>query len=188
MKTVAECFHSHQGRLIDKWCHYLDIYQRHFHQYVGTSVRVLEIGISHGGSLQLWKEYFGPQADIMGLDLDPRCKEYEEGGIHVLIYDQAKLKPGDLGPFDIVIDDGSHVIAHQEASFKALWEHTSGTYVIEDCHTGYPDVASYGFDAHVYQYPWVMVLERPKRLIRGKPSRELRQDEIEAIRLYSDAQ
>jgi hypothetical protein len=183
-RTVSEVFHAHTGRLVDKWEHYLPIYERHFAKYVGTAVKVLEIGVSHGGSLHLWRKYFGPQADIMGIDIDPRCKEYEEEGIHILIADQAKLKSGDIGPFDIVIDDGSHVIADQEASFKALWPDTRGVYLCEDCHSGYPSIAAP--DGLVSLYPWIVVVERPKRLIRGKPSRELRQDEIEAINLYTD--
>jgi hypothetical protein len=132
----------------------------------------------------MWKEYFGPYADIMGIDIDPRCKDYEEDQIHVLIADQSKLKAGDIGPFDIVIDDGSHVQAHQQASFKALWPDTRGVYLIEDCHEGYPGI--YAPDAIRTDYRWVSVFERPKRVIRGTASRELRPDEIDAINLYSD--
>jgi hypothetical protein len=184
LRKFADIFHAHQGRMVDKWLSYFAIYDRHFSRYQDKPVKVLEIGVSHGGSLQLWRQYFGPQADIMGLDIDPRCKEYEEDGIHILTYDQAKLKLGDLGPFDIVIDDGSHVKADQEASFNALWACTRGPYLIEDCHTGYPDIGCSG--GFITKYPWVIVAERPKRLIRGKPSRELREDEREAIRMYPD--
>jgi hypothetical protein len=145
---------------------------------------VLEIGVSHGGSLQIWKEYFGPQAEIMGIDIDPRCKEYEEDQIHILIADQSKLKAGDIGPFDIVIDDGSHVPAHQTASLEALWDDTSGVYLIEDCHQGYPGTPV--LEAMRYEYPWVVVIERPKRVIRGNPSREMREDEVEAFNLYGE--
>ena len=192
-RTFRECFYAHKGRLVDKWESYFDIYQKHFAKYQNTEVRVLEIGVSHGGSLQIWKEYFGPKAEIIGLDIDPRCEEYEEDQIQIYTGDQSQLVDSPkldafvhLGPFDIVIDDGSHIKEHQEASFKALWEHTNGPYLIEDCHSGYPDLAAFGFDAHVYQYPWVMVLERAKRLIRGTPSREMREDEIAAFNLYSD--
>lgn len=168
---------------MDKWEHYFPIYDKHFAKYQDKPVRVLEIGVSHGGSLQLWKQYFGAKAHITGMDIDLRCADYEEDRIEILICNQAHI--GQPLEYDIVIDDGSHVKEHQEASFKALWEHTRGPYLIEDCHSGYPDVAAYGFDAHVYQYPWVMVLERPKRLIRGNPSREMREDEVEAFNLYS---
>jgi len=188
-KTVAECFADHQGRLIDKWEHYLPIYERHFAKYVGMPVNVLEIGVSHGGSLQLWKEYFGPKAQIHGIDIDTRCFLYKEDRITVTCIDQSDFNLVEAlgrvaGPFDIVIDDGSHYISHQEVSFKALWPHTRGIYLVEDIHGALPQLE--GTDGLLTQYPWVMVVERPKRLIRGTPSRELRQDEIDAINLYSD--
>jgi SAM-dependent methyltransferase len=188
-RTVAEVFHSHQGRLTDKWSHYLAIYQRYFADYVGKAVRVLEIGVSHGGSLQLWKRYFGAWALIVGVDIDPRCKAYEESQIQVEIGDQ-----GDSGfweglwdhyqGFDIVIDDGSHRKSDQEAAFKALWPSTRGVYLIEDIHREWPDISAP--DGFLVSYPWVLVAVRPKRLIRGTPSRELNEAEREAVRLYSD--
>ena len=185
MRSVADCFAGHNGRLIDKWEHYLPIYEHHFAKYVGKPVSVLEIGVSHGGSLQMWKEYFGPQASIVGIDIDPRCVAYEEDQIMIYTANQADSDfMTAFNGFDIVIDDGSHVISDQEASFKALWPSTRGVYLIEDCHQGYPEVNT--SQALVRRYPWVMVLERPKRRIRGTPSRELRQDEVDAINLYSD--
>lgn len=167
------------GRQIDKWSHYLDIYEKHFAKYRGKSIRVLEIGVDHGGSLQLWKEYFGPHAEIIGVDINPACKDYEEPQIKIHIADQCDPALARLGPFDIVIDDGSHIRQHQAQSFLTLWPHTTGTYLIEDCHDGFPSLSPHR-DFLEYRYPWVVVLERPQRIIRGTPSRELRQDEIEA--------
>ena len=181
-RTVRECFYAHKGRQVDKWSHYFPIYQAHFAKYVDKPVRVLEIGVDHGGSLQLWKEYFGPKARITGIDIDPRCKEYEEPQIDVLIADQTEAGLAGMR-FDIVIDDGSHIPAHQVATFENLWWSTAGVYLIEDCHTGYPSIAAP--EALRYEYPWVIVLEKPKRVIRGTPSRPLRQDEIDAQHLYS---
>ena len=37
------------------------------------ALRFLEIGVSHGGSLEVWRKYFGPDAVIHGLDIDPQC-------------------------------------------------------------------------------------------------------------------
>ena len=170
-------FKHHVGRRLDKWQHYFAVYDRHLDRFRGKPVRVLEIGVDHGGSLQLWKHYFGHTARIVGLDIDPRCAAYEEEQIQVKIGNQSDtslLKS--LGSFDIVIDDGSHRLQDQLASFEALWPTTRGIYLIEDCHERIPLL-----DAPVqYVYPWVVVAEKPKRLIRGEASRELRQDEIQA--------
>lgn len=189
MQTVLDCFRAHRRRMIDKWQHYFDIYERHFRPYVGRPVRILEIGVSHGGSLQLWKAYFGPQAEIHGVDIDPRCKAYEEDQITIYTLAQSQIKGDPECQYDIVIDDGSHLPADQAASFNALWPTTKGVYLIEDCHNGYPDGlnGNYRAEAIISLYPWVAVMERPKRLIRGNPSRELRQDEIDAINLHTDA-
>jgi hypothetical protein len=184
-RTFAECFYAHNGRLVDKWFSYFDVYQKHFSPYVGKSVRVLEIGVSHGGSLQLWADYFGMGATITGIDIDERCLAYAEPPqIIVYQFDQNDPRIGQIGDFDIVIDDGSHVREHQEVSFRALWPRTRGIYLCEDCHGGYPQFLAP--EAIRYDYPWVRVLERPKRVIRGNPSREMRQDEVDAFNLYSD--
>lgn len=189
MKTVLEAFRAHRGRLTDKWLHYFWIYQRYFAEYVGQPVKVLEIGVSHGGSLQIWKSYFGPKAQIVGVDIDPRCKAYEEPQIQIEIGHQADPSFWEglwdhYTGFDIVIDDGSHLKSDQEASFKTLWPWTHGIYLIEDCHSGFPDIRA--VDGFIVPYPWVLVCMRPKRVIRGTPSRALNEAEREAIRLYSD--
>lgn len=174
-----QTFEAHQGRLIDRWRHYFSLYDRHFGRFRGGPIRVLEIGIGHGGGLQFWKAYFGSEAQIVGLDIDGRCKEYEESRITVHIGDQAD--PPIMGRFDIIIDDGSHRIEDQEASFTKLWPYlnSGGVYFIEDCHHGYPDVCRV-ISVLYYQYPWVVVCEKPQRVIAGTPSRPLNTAEIAA--------
>ncbi len=179
-RTVAEVFAAHSGRQIDKWEHYFDIYERHFAKYVGTKVRMLEIGIDHGGSLQMWKEYFGPQAEIVGIDINT-LSMYEEPQITTIAMDQTDPDVQGLGYFDIILDDGSHELRHQSESFRLLWEQCGGVYLIEDCHYGWPYIqAPKTSPAIRYEYPWVVVLERPTRIIKGAPSRILRQDEADA--------
>lgn len=85
---LLELFEKNQGRLIDKWTHYFDIYHRHFARFRNKPVKVLEIGVFKGGSLAMWRKYFGPQAKIFGVDIDPVCKDFEEDGIKVIIGDQ----------------------------------------------------------------------------------------------------
>src|SRR5688572_18968779 len=78
---LAAYFFANPGRMIQKWHHYFDIYHRHFQSFRGKSPVVLEIGVFQGGSLQMWRDYFGPGAKIVGIDIDPRCMQFEEPGI-----------------------------------------------------------------------------------------------------------
>lgn len=169
----------HEGRQVDKWDHYGRIYDFHFSHLWTTVRRVLEIGVDHGGSLQIWKRYF-PTATIVGLDINPGCKDFEEERIEIVTGDQTDTKLLEsLGEFDIVIDDGSHDPGHQEVTFTTLYPKTKTVYLIEDCHKRFPALVTTE-PALVFTYPWVVAIERPTRIIRGEPSRELRPDELEA--------
>ncbi len=180
--TLFDMFESHGGRQIDKWLHYFPIYEKHFERFRGKSPRVLELGIDHGGSLQLWKRYFGHGAQIIGVDIDPAAM-FIESQIRTACLDQTDPTIAtEFGPFDIVIDDGSHRTEDQVLSFEHLWPRCTGVYLIEDCHSVLPAVRNVG--GLEYSYPQVVVYERPKRMIRGTPSRPLREDEVEARKLY----
>lgn len=141
---LRQYFENNPGRLMDKWLHYFDIYHRHFARYRGTDCVLMEIGVSHGGSLQMWKEYLGPGARIIGIDIDPRCKQFEEPGIQIHIGDQGDrgflraLKP-QLPPIDILIDDGGHHMHQLSISFEELYGSVKpdGVYLLEDLHTCY---------------------------------------------------
>jgi hypothetical protein len=184
-RTLREVFQAHTGRLIDKWSHYFPIYEKHFAKFVGRPVRLLEIGVGHGGSLQMWKAYFGPKAQIMGFDIDQRCQEYQEDQITIYTGDQSNGDQLGIIAFeqlDIVIDDGSHKSEDQRASFEALWPRVKpgGIYLIEDCHERYPFTAFPSRETLIYLYPWVLVAEKAKRMVTGTPSRPLNQAEVEA--------
>lgn len=132
------------GRLVDKWFHYLDVYHRHFARYRGTEFTIVEIGIYHGGSLQMWREYFGPRARIVGVDVNPRCATLAEPGIEIVVGDQADPRFLDelrkrIGRIDVLLDDGGHTMQQQLATFSALFPHIEpdGIYLCEDCHTSY---------------------------------------------------
>jgi cephalosporin hydroxylase len=141
---LAAYFFANPGRMIQKWHHYFDIYHRHFQSFRGKSPVVLEIGVFQGGSLQMWRDYFGSGARIVGIDIDPRCKQFEEPGIEVLIGNQADREflaevRRRVPHLDIVIDDGGHRMEQQIASFEELYAHVQpeGVYLCEDSHTSY---------------------------------------------------
>jgi hypothetical protein len=142
--TLWSEFLTNQDRQIHKWTHYFPIYERHFHPFVNRTATLIEIGVSKGGSLQLWKRYFGPFARIVGIDIDPSCKVVEEEQISVRIGDQSdpaflQQIVDEFGAPDIVIDDGSHLMRHVIASFELLYPRMdkNGVYLVEDLHTAY---------------------------------------------------
>jgi len=142
--TLYTDYLTHQGRTIDKWTHYFTAYETHFARYVNRPVTFLEIGCGVGGSLQLWKRYLGPHAQIVGIDIRENSTDYEEDQIAVRIGDQKDTKflsevIQEFGTPDVILDDGSHVMADVIASFRYLYPRTSpsGIYVVEDLHTAY---------------------------------------------------
>jgi hypothetical protein len=144
--TLWAEFLTNQGRMIHKWKHYFPAYERHFGRFVNRPLKFLEIGCGEGGALQLWKRYFGPHAQIIGADLRPECTAFEEDQIEIRIGDQSDSRflaslVEEFGQFDIILDDGSHVMAHVNASFQFLYPKMSdnGVYMVEDLHTAYWD-------------------------------------------------
>jgi SAM-dependent methyltransferase len=137
-------FLNNDQRTIHKWKHYFPAYEAHFRRYVYRPVLFWEIGCGKGGSLQMWKRYFGPHAQIVGLDILPQCNEFEEDQIAVRIGDQSKADFLDsvlkeFGTPDIVLDDGSHRMDHVVSSFRHLYPRLdrNGVYMVEDMHTAY---------------------------------------------------
>lgn len=139
----SEAIKQRKRGTIRKFEHYSPIYDSHFERIQNQPLSLLEIGVADGGSLFTWQEYF-PKAAITGIDNNPVCKQYEEGNIKVFIGDQADAAflqsvNEKTGPFDIVIDDGGHMMNQQITSFKTLFPllKDGGYYVIEDWHTSY---------------------------------------------------
>jgi SAM-dependent methyltransferase len=137
-------FLTNDKRVIHKWKHYFPVYERHFRPFVCRPLTFIEIGCGLGGSLQMWKRYFGPYAKIIGIDINPSCKVFEEDQIDVRIGDQQDSRflqevVDEFGAPDIVLDDGSHMMSHVTASFTYLYPRMvkNGVYLVEDLHTAY---------------------------------------------------
>jgi len=144
MNDLEKYFKNNTGRVINKWSQYFDVYDRHFSKYRGKEIVLLEIGTFHGGSLQMWKSYFGDKAKIYGIDINPNCKEVEEENIEIFIGSQSDRKflrevRSKIPPIDILIDDGGHTMLQQIVSFEELFDHIKpdGVYLCEDIHTSY---------------------------------------------------
>ena len=137
-------FLNNPGKRLHKWTHYFDIYERHFERFRGKTPTVLEIGVMGGGSLQMWKAYFGPGCKVIGIDVDPACKQHEGEGVEIFIGSQddpatINAMLAKYPTIDVVIDDGSHLSPHMIATFQMLYDHVSpnGVYLVEDTHTNY---------------------------------------------------
>jgi hypothetical protein len=144
MNDLEGYFRSNKKRLIHKWIHYFDIYDRHFNKFRNKEVIILEIGVSQGGSLQMWKDYFGAKSKIFGIDIDPRCKQFEEENIEIFIGSQSdrnflRSVKKKIPKIDILIDDGGHTMTQQIVSYEELFDHIKddGVYLCEDLHTSY---------------------------------------------------
>ena len=147
-------FLINDGRVIHKWVHYFPVYERHLAWFRNKSVTFLEIGVSKGGSLAMWQRYFGPLARIVGIDIDPRCRQHEAPGIFVRIGDQSDPQflqsvVDEFGIPDAVLDDGSHQMDHIAKSFAFLYPRLpkNGVYLVEDLHTAYWPEFGGGVDA-----------------------------------------
>lgn len=132
------------GKPLDKWIHYLPIYERHLSQYRNTHSRVLEIGVYRGGGLELLRHFLGPEPQIVGIDIDDAARNAVGDRFPIEMGDQedADFLRGvseKHGPFDIVIDDGGHRMRQQIVSVETLFPglNDGGTYIVEDSHTSY---------------------------------------------------
>jgi hypothetical protein len=133
-------FESHRaGQGIWKWTHYFEIYQRHLSKFVGRSPHVVEIGIYSGGSLPMWRPYFGPGCHVSGIDIQEECKTYADSDVSIHIGDQAdrgfwkKFRESSPG-VDVLIDDGGHLAEQQSVTLEEMLPYLKpgGVYLCED--------------------------------------------------------
>ncbi len=144
---------------------------------------ILEIGVKGGGSTALWKALF-PDASVVGLDIKLRRwleSRPEADGVVYLEGDQTDVARLEeiatrYGPFDVVIDDGSHVTDHVSGTLRCLLPHVrpGGVYVIEDTHSSMKKPGSTGSTDHYGEDIWpdftLAVLERLRRGPARPPS------------------
>lgn len=148
---------------------YLRLYER-FSRTDRESVRsVLEIGVQKGASIRMWQEYF-PNAQIYGLDISESALAVTGERISISLVDQSDADAleafaNQYGPFDLIVEDGSHIWSHQITSLRVLLKHVKpgGQYIVEDLHTSYAaDFGSAGEETGV-QY----VLKCCEKIIGG---------------------
>ena len=132
--------------LSNKHLNYFDVYDDLLNKFIDKKITFVEVGILNGGSLSMWRDYFGSKARIIGIDLNPATKKFEKDGFEIFIGDQSDPDfwidfYKQVGEIDILLDDGGHTYVQQIITSEFALDNikNGGVLVIEDTHTSYMD-------------------------------------------------
>lgn len=143
MNKINELFKKSKFRS-SKYSKYFKNYEDILGNFEGKDVTMIEIGVQDGGGLKTWQEFFGPNSKIIGVDLNPQCKKFEEENIKIYIGSQSHKNFwenlfSEEGKADIIIDDGGHT-NHQQiiTAINCIPNIKDGGILIyEDVHSSY---------------------------------------------------
>lgn len=123
---------------------YFQVYAELLDGYRGKKITFVEIGVLNGGSLFMWRDYFGASARIIGIDLNPIAKKWEKDGFEIYIGSQSdplfwREIFEKIGDVDIVLDDGGHTYEQQIITAHECIPNirNGGLLIVEDTHTSY---------------------------------------------------
>ena len=140
---LLNLFYQSKKRSI-KWEKYFPIYENLLSKYKNKKITFVEIGILNGGSLEIWKKYFGNKSKIIGIDKNPNCKKFENDNCEIYVGSQSdpefwKDFYKSVGKVDIILDDGGHTNDQQIITLLESLEfiNDGGIHIVEDVHTSY---------------------------------------------------
>jgi hypothetical protein len=146
LTDIERIFFCEPHRVCQKWMNYFPAYERHLARFRNTRFRLVEFGVSQGGSLDLWERYFGPGAELIGVDIDPACRRFERANLRIHVCDQGdpeamRRLAERIGEVDVVIDDGGHTMQQQTTTFELFYPRVRdrGVFICEDVHTSYQE-------------------------------------------------
>lgn len=123
---------------------YFQVYEELLSKYINKKITFIEIGVFNGGSLFMWRSYFGPEARIIGIDFNPDAKKWEKDGFEIFIGSQSDPEFWDnffaaVGDVDIILDDGGHTNEQQIITTYKCIPHikNGGMLIVEDTHSSY---------------------------------------------------
>lgn len=145
LTSLHDLYAAHRGKVSDKWSSYLEVYSRVFERFRHSPVRLLEIGIQNGGSLEIYRKYFPTGSVFTGCDINPKCSRLSYGdGIHFVLGDCCAASTRESiaaisSRYDIIIDDGSHRSSDIIKAFLTYFPklENGGVFLIEDLHASY---------------------------------------------------
>ncbi|MEJ0016269.1 MAG: class I SAM-dependent methyltransferase [Acetobacteraceae bacterium] len=143
MNDLYSFYAQHRNtRVMHKWDHYFEIYDRFLSPIRRSNPVVLEIGVQLGGSMEMWRDYFGPTTRLYGIDINPEARQQEDIATRIFIGDQQdrgflRSVLQEVGQPTVVIDDGGHRANQQITSFEELYPALTdnGIYIVEDTHS-----------------------------------------------------
>ena len=157
MQTLKSMHLNKSGKVSDKWSSYIVFYERIFKDLRDQPIKLLEIGVQNGGSLETWAEYFTAGLKFIGCDINPKCAQLKYGDprISILIGDintenvYSRIVE-ELSEIDIIIDDGSHISNDILSTFVNYFSRLKpgGVYIVEDAHTLFMRGYGGGIDNH----------------------------------------
>ncbi len=132
---------------VKKHTSYFATYERLFTPYKDKPITFVEVGVLNGGSLFMWRAFWGDNVRIIGVDMNPGAKRWEDEGFEIHIGDQSDPNFwndffAQVGEVDILLDDGGHTFEQQIVTYESALPHIKddGLLVVEDTHTSYmPD-------------------------------------------------
>jgi hypothetical protein len=146
MKTLSEIAISYNTDKGPSYHNFVEFYERYFEPVKFDVKKILEIGIGpeEGSSLLMWRDYF-ENAMVYGVDINNFKEQYDgRGNIKTFQIDQGNKEElinfvTEHGPFDIIIEDGSHMQHHQQLNLAWLYPYVKkgGFFVIEDLYFSY---------------------------------------------------
>jgi 2-polyprenyl-3-methyl-5-hydroxy-6-metoxy-1,4-benzoquinol methylase len=161
---------------------YLRMYERFLEADRHRITSVLEIGVQRGASLYTWQDYF-PNARIHGIDIAESALRVTGDRITIRLVDQSDAAAleqfaKEFGPFDVVIEDGSHIWDHQITSLQVLLKHVkpSGKYIVEDLQTSYSEQWRGNADQSAIQY----LLQCVEKVLAGSHLKRAKEDRFMA--------
>ena len=139
---TIDCFYN-QTQLTGKHSSYFPVYDKLFHSFVSKNLVFVEVGVMYGGSLYMWRDFFGKNARIIGIDSNDSARQFSKD-FEIFIGDQADPKFWDnfyktIGQIDILLDDGGHRNNQQIQTVVSSLPHirSGGLIVVEDTHTSF---------------------------------------------------
>tara|TARA_Y100001970_G_scaffold294053_1_gene446299 strand:+ start:4337 stop:5242 length:906 start_codon:yes stop_codon:yes gene_type:complete len=177
---------------------FFHVYEEIFQKFRNKEIIFVEIGVKRGGSLLMWRDWLGPKARIIGIDLDPNAKKLEEHGFEIFIGDQSSpdfwshfFKT--VGNVDIILDDGAHTNEAQIITTINCINHINdgGLLVIEDAISSFEkkffNPQKYSF----LNYSKSLIDDIFVRCLKGKTKEKFKKkislnDKIYSIKFFSD--